>query len=75
MSLLTRPGPGWKYVGGSVWEHANGSRVHLLGFVRLPDGRFLSASKWPESKDASLLIRINGGNRKRGLMAWALARK
>ena len=71
--LVVHPGAGWKHLGGPVWEHLNGTRVHLLGMVRLPDMSFLSANKWPASSEAKLFIRINGGNRKRGLMAWALA--
>lgn len=71
--LVMRPGAGWKHLGGAVWEHTNGTRIHLLGAVRLPDMSFLSANKWPESSEARRFIRINGGNRKRGLMAWALA--
>ena len=67
-----RPGPGWKPISGSVYAHISGARVHLGGFVKLPDGRFLNENKWPECMDASMLIKINGGNRKRGLMAWAL---
>jgi hypothetical protein len=68
-----RPGAGWTHNGGSVWEHINGARVHLLGLVRLPNGDFLSANKWPDSREAARMIRINGENRKRGLMAWALS--
>jgi hypothetical protein len=41
--------------------------------VKLPDGRFLSAIKYPECLAAERMIRINGGNRRRGLMAWAAA--
>lgn len=66
-----RPGAGWKHIAGAVYEHANGTRVHLLGTIRLPNGEFVSAHKWPESKDAGRFVRINGGNWKRGLMAWA----
>jgi len=65
-----RPGNGWKHVGGSVFER-NGYRVHGLDMCRLPDGSFVSGNSWPECKNLDLAIRINGGNRKRGLMAWA----
>ena len=68
-----RPGGGWKHVAGPVWEHTGGARVHIAGLVKLPDGRYLHANKWPECRDAERLIRANGGNRKRGLMAWAIA--
>jgi hypothetical protein len=68
-----RPGGGWRHVAGPVWEHAGGARVHIAGLVKLQDGRYLHANKWPECRDAERLIRVNGGNRKRGLMAWAMA--
>jgi len=67
-----KPGPGWKHLAGPVWEHDNGVRIHLLGLVRLPSGGFVSAAGGlAESLDFSKYMRINGGNRKRGLMAWA----
>ena len=69
---VVRPGCGWKHIAGAVYEHANGTRVHLLGMIRLPSGEWLSANKWPESLEANKFVRMNGGNRKRGLMAWAL---
>lgn len=68
-----RPGDGWVHVAGPVWEHAGGARVHIAGLVKLQGGRYLHANKWPECRDAERLIRVNGGNRKRGLMAWAMA--
>jgi hypothetical protein len=67
------PGPGWRHLAGAVYEHNNGTRMHMLGLVRLPSGEFLNASKWPDCHDAARMIRINGGNRRRGLMAWAMA--
>jgi hypothetical protein len=66
-----KPGNGWRHLAGPVWEHTNGSRVHVMGLVKLPDGSFLSANVYPQCNEAARLIRINGGNRKRGLMAWA----
>ena len=66
-----RPGPGWSHIAGVVWEHDNGTRIHLLGMARLPNGEWISSNKWPDSRDADFMIRANGGNRKRGLMAWA----
>ena len=70
---VMRPGSGWRHIAGPVYEHSNGTRVHVGGFVRLPNGEFLSASTFPESQNAALMIRINGGNKRRGLMAWAMA--
>lgn len=56
-ATVIRPGSGWR---------------HIAGFVRLPNGEFLSASTWPESQNAARMILINGGNTRRGLMAWAM---
>lgn len=69
---VIRPGPGWRHLGGAVYEHNGGIRVHMLGFVKLKNGKSLSASQWPESQDVARMIQINGGNRRRGLMAWAM---
>ena len=68
-----RPCSGWKHLAGAVFEHESGVRVHIAGLVKLPDGRYLHANKWPECREAEYMIRANGGNRKRGLMAWARA--
>ncbi len=71
--LIMRPGPGWNNLAGPVWEHTSGARVHVGGLVRLPDMTFITSNKWPEAKEAALFIKINGGNKKRGLMAWSLS--
>jgi hypothetical protein len=39
----------------------------------MPDGTVRRASEWPASGMADGYIRLAGGNRKRGLMMWALA--
>lgn len=67
-----RPGDGWKYLGNSVWEHTNGSRIHLIGLIRFQNNNYVSVNTYPDSEKAELMIRINGGNRKRGLMALAM---
>lgn len=69
---VIRPGRGWRHIAGPVYEHTNGTRVHMLGFVKLQNGEFFSENKWPECIAAARMIRINSGNRKRGLMAWAM---
>ena len=69
---VMRPGAGWRHLAGPVYEHKNGTRLHMLGLIKLPDGDFLYANKWPESKYAARFIRANGGNKRRGLMAWAM---
>jgi hypothetical protein len=61
---------GWKHLGGSVYEHRDGTRVHLLGLCRLPSGTHVMNS-WPESQSWDRFVRINGGNTRRGAMAWA----
>lgn len=63
-----RPGNGWKHLNGSVWEHATGVRIHLLGLARLPDGKSISWP-WSDEYDAK---RQQGYNTKRALMVWAL---
>lgn len=69
---VIRPGDGWKHLAGPVYEHRNGTRIHMLGLVKLLNGEFINENKYPESVAAARMIRINGGNRRRGLMAWAM---
>jgi hypothetical protein len=70
--LVMRPGPGWKYLGSAVWEHTSGTRIAVGGMVRLPNMEFVSGNKWPNYADMGRCIKVNGGNRKRGIMTWAL---
>jgi len=44
----------------------------MLGLVKRPNGETIYAHKYPESLVAARMIRINGGNRRRGLMAFAI---
>ena len=67
-----RPGPGWRHLGGAVWEHDCGVRIHIYGLCRSSRGPFVNGRMWPESRNLDRMIQINGGNRKRGVMAWAL---
>jgi hypothetical protein len=56
---------------GAVWERGP-VRVHMGGIVRLKDGAIISEKAVHHNyQQVALLIRINGGNRKRGLLAWA----
>ena len=72
MRAMYKPGPGWKHLAGPVYEHGNGARVHLLGTVRLPGGTFINhGARW-HGHNMYQFIDINGGNRKRGLMAFAM---
>ena len=70
--LVMRPGAGLKHLAGPVWEHVSGARIHMMGMIRLPDKTRLFLTNWRESELGRKLIRINGGNKKRGLMAWAV---
>lgn len=71
--MRTKPGKGWKHAGGPCWDHVCGIRLHLSGLVRTQDGSIVSASRWPEPIYAGVFMRVCGGNRKRGLMVWALS--
>ena len=73
-SIVRRPGPGWRQNTNTkaVWDHDSGLRLHMLGMVRLPNGEIRQANQWPTSQLADGCIRVAGGNRKRGLMIWAL---
>lgn len=67
-----KPGPGWRKV-GPCFDHSSGLRVHLAGLARMPDGRVVSALAGPETSAAQKAIAEQGGNRRRGLMIWALS--
>lgn len=70
--LVLHPGAGWKSLGSSVWEHKSGTRIHVGGgLIKTPTGKCF----WLNSIIGRMgwqLIKINGGNKKRGLMAWAM---
>ena len=65
---IRRPGPGWKEVAPAIWKHKSGVMIHLFGLARMPDG----TPRWAGHRLADCYIRLAGGNRKRGLMMWAL---
>ena len=65
------PGAGWTSLSGGVFERRDGLRVHVLGLCRLSDGRLVSGMAGLEHDSLQRLIRINGGNVRRGTMAWA----
>lgn len=62
-----KPGAGWQKLSRSVYGRS-GTRIHTLGSIRLNNGRILFQH---ELTDLDEMININGGNRKRGLMALA----
>ena len=66
-----KPGNGWRAIGSCVWENKDGTRVHMLGLIRLNNGVYFKANQWLDSIEAHRMIKINGGNRRRGLLAWA----
>ena len=66
-----RPGPGWSKLAGAVYQHRTGLRIHIYGLCWWIGGRLVRGRLWPESQWLDLFIRANGGNRRRGVMAWA----
>ena len=70
--MITRPGRGWTHVGNGCWDHVSGIRIHVHGLLRLPSGEFVWGTQWPESQSLHRAICLCGGNRKRGVMTWAL---
>lgn len=71
-NLIIKPGNGWHHLSGPVWEHTKGLRIHTMGMIRMKDNTCLFLNNWDEGALGRLLISINGENRKRGLMCWAL---
>ncbi len=71
MNSSHKPGPGWRHLGCSVHERADGLRVNGSGaFCRLPDGELISGHRWPERKNLDRCVAI-AGSMKRGAMVWA----
>jgi len=71
-----KPSPGWKRIAGAVYERTDGLRLHTLGRIcRLTNGQLISDEKSPEYYSQGRYIAINGGNQKRGLMAWARSKQ
>ena len=69
-----RPGPGWRPAGCPVYDHVSGIRIHAYGMYWPPGSKVsVNGRVYPESLRLHRFIAINGGNRKRGVMAWALA--
>lgn len=69
--IQRKPGHGWTNI-GPVWDHVSGIRIHLGGLVQLPGEDVIYASHWPMVKRWNLHALICGGNRKRGLMTYAM---
>jgi hypothetical protein len=61
---------GWSHINGPVWDHKNGTRIHVTASsVRLPDGA--TTGVYADRARVNRLIKMTGGNRKRGVMAYA----
>lgn len=71
MKTNFKPGKGWRHAGGSVYEFNGGLRIHIPSLCRLSSGTLIWSNSWAEIGRVERMIDINGGNRKRGLMAWA----
>lgn len=69
--MILRPGPGWQHIAGPMWVHESGARIHLAGFIFLPNGRRKYLHDHCGGALGRRLIEINDSKR-RGLMAWAL---
>ena len=65
-----KPKPGWCNLGGAVFER-DGNRVHLLGHLRLKNSVHINFASWPYCVQFERMIVINGGNIKRGALAYA----
>jgi hypothetical protein len=64
LDVWTRP-PGAR---APVYDRADGTRVHVGGTVRLPDGHIVSAHCWPESRRWGLAQRCEPTSRRRAAM-------
>jgi len=74
-SKRLRPGPGWRsFANQAVFQHESGIRIHVYGLAGVEKDVLLNGKLWPESRMLDWFIRVNGGNRRRGVMAWALSR-
>lgn len=71
---LNKPGNGWVHFGGGVWNHKpTGLRVHVGGLIcRSGVSEPVSGLAWPECESLDRCIRVAGGNRRRGVMIWAM---
>ena len=71
MKSVIKPGAGWKRLNGSVYEHKNGIRIHVHGrMIRTKDG-IIKILTSKEERFLDAFIAVNGGNKKRGIMAFA----
>lgn len=72
----TRPGQGWKtYVQTGVMEHTSGLRVHIFGMAMLRSGEVVNGITWPECRNVDRCVAECSGNRRRGVMIWAMRKQ
>lgn len=55
-----------------MYDHVSGIRVHTAGMCQMPDGQFVYGRSWPESRALDRAVAEQGGNRRRGVMVWAM---
>jgi len=71
-----KPGPGWTRIKkGPVWDHESGVRIHAAGLIRTKGMTNISHYDTGHWDEIDRFIRINGGNKKRGIMAYSLTLK
>lgn len=73
MTKRYKPGPGWSALySETVYLHNSGTSVHCMGMLIDALGRRVNGMEWPEAQSLERCVAICGGNRKRGVMAWAM---
>lgn len=66
-----KPGSGWQCMSNPVYEHVSGVRVHVSGrLLWRKETGVIKLSEY-EGEVLDLFIGANGGNKKRGIMAFA----
>ena len=69
--MKRKPGRGWEHLGGAVWERTV-TRIHVGHAMCRMGGEWVPGEIWPVSFDVRRHIAEQGGNRRRGIMVWAL---
>jgi len=68
MKKQFKPGPGWKQLNPVVWEK-NLIRIHISGQLIRVNNQYVGMI--PHRHEILRFIKINSGNKKRGLMVYA----
>lgn len=63
----------WKKLSGSVYEAKTGTRIHTLNVIKFKiyGTIFFSCANYSKVKELDKMVKICGGNNKRGLMLFA----